>query len=68
MRLNNLSEVVEQQSVVISIQSGVINDLFQLLAQHMAAEELDTLPVVARINAAAGIMAETERGSCDESE
>ncbi len=54
---NNLVEIVEQQNAIISIQSGVINELFQLLSQYMAAEELDALPVIARINRAAEIRA-----------
>lgn len=57
---NNLVKVVEQQNVIISIQSGVINELFQLLSQHIAAEELDSLPVIARINRAAEIRAEID--------
>lgn len=60
MQQNNLSEVVERQSVIISIQSGVINDLFQLLSQHISADELDALPVVARINVAADMRMEAE--------
>ena len=46
----NLVEIVEIQSAVISIQAGVIKDLFSLLSQYMTAEELDSLPEVARIN------------------
>lgn len=38
--------------------SEVINELFQLLMQHISAEEADSLPVVKEINHAAGIMAE----------
>lgn len=54
---SNLVEVVEKQNAIISIQAGVINELFQLLSQHVAAEELDALPVIARINTAAEIRA-----------
>lgn len=54
---SNLVEVVEKQNAIISIQAGVINELFQLLSQHVAAEELDALPVIARINTAADIRA-----------
>lgn len=57
---NNLVEVVEKQNAIISIQAGVINELFQLLSQHVAAEELDALPVIARINTAAEIRAEID--------
>lgn len=52
---SNLVEVVEKQSSVISIQTGVIRDLFNLLSQYMAAEELDALPEADRINTAARI-------------
>lgn len=45
---SNLVEVVEKQSSVISIQAGVIRDLFNLLSQYMSAEELDALPEVIR--------------------
>lgn len=57
---NNLVEVVEKQSLIISIQSGVINELFQLLSQYMTAEELDNIPAISRINTAAQIRAEIE--------
>lgn len=62
MQQNNLSEVIERQSVIISIQSGIINDLFQLLSQYVTLDELDKMPVVAKINAAAGLRMETEGG------
>ena len=57
---SNLVEVVEKQNAIISIQAGVINELFQLLSQHVAAEELDALPVIARINTAAEIRADID--------
>jgi len=57
---SNLVEVVEKQNAIISIQAGVINELFQLLSQHVAVEELDALPVIARINTAAEIRAEID--------
>lgn len=57
---SNLVEVVEKQNAIISIQAGVISELFQLLSQHVAAEELDALPVIARINTAAEIQAEID--------
>jgi hypothetical protein len=60
MMQSNLTEVVEKQSLIISIQAGVINDLFGLLGQYMATEELDALPVIARINTAAEIRAEID--------
>lgn len=55
---SNLVEVVEKQSSVISIQAGVIRDLFNLLSQYMSAEELDALPEVDRISTAAQIAAD----------
>lgn len=55
---SNLVEVVEKQSSVISIQAGIIRDLFNLLSQYMSAEELDALPEVDRINTAAQIAAD----------
>ena len=57
---SNLVEVVEKQNAIISIQAGVINELFQLLSQHVVAEELDALPVIARINTAAEIRSEID--------
>ena len=50
-------KIVEQQNAVIRIQSGVIDELFTLLLQHISAEEADGLPCVARINQAAQIRA-----------
>jgi hypothetical protein len=55
-------EVVEKQNAIISIQSGVINELFCLLMQHISADEADALPVVERINEAAGLREWIERG------
>lgn len=46
----SLTEVVDTQSTVISMQAKVINDLFQVLGQYMAAEELDALPAVRTVN------------------
>lgn len=53
-------KVVEQQNAVIRIQSGIIDELFLLLMQHISAEEADALPVIARINQAAEIRREIE--------
>lgn len=50
--------VVEQQNTIIRIQSGVIDELFLLLMQHISADEADSLPCIARINQAAEIRAE----------
>lgn len=50
-------KVVEQQNAIIRIQSGVIDELFMLLMQHISADEADTLPCIDRINQAAQIRA-----------
>lgn len=60
MQRNDLVEVVDLQNEIIQIQSGVIDELFRLLSQHISAAELDTLPVIAEINHAAQIRAEIE--------
>lgn len=51
-------EIVEKQNAIIRIQSGVIDELFLLLMQHISAEDADALPVIARINQAAEIRRE----------
>lgn len=56
-----LSEIVDKQNSIISMQAGIINELFQLLSMHIDAEELDCLPVVSKINAAAEIREELMR-------
>lgn len=56
--MDNLVEIVENQSKVISIQSGVISDLFTLLAQYMSVDELNSLPQVDSINEAAILASE----------
>jgi hypothetical protein len=60
MRNDNLVGIVDLQNEIIRIQSNVIDELFRLLSQHIAAEELDNLPVIAEINLAAQIKAEIE--------
>lgn len=50
-------KVVEQQNAIIRIQSGVIDELFILLMQHISADEADALPCIDRINQAAEIRA-----------
>lgn len=51
--MRSLSELAEEQNVIIKLQSDVINELFLLLMQHITAEEADALPMVAQINSAA---------------
>lgn len=58
MQSADLVEVVDKQNEIIRIQSGVIDELFRLLSQHISAEELDSLTVIAQINHAAQIRAE----------
>lgn len=61
MKLNPL-EIVERQDAIIQIQSGVIDELFRLLMQHISAEEADSLPVVGKINKAASMRQGMEGG------
>ena len=51
----NINEIVDRQNTIISMQSDIINELFQLLGQHIATDELDQLPQVQKINLAAEI-------------
>lgn len=55
-------ETVEKLNAIINIQSGVIDELFSLLMQHISADEADALPVVQRINEAADLRKWMERG------
>lgn len=55
-------ETVEKLNAIIQMQSGIINELFQVLMQHISADEADELPVVERINEAAGLRQWMERG------
>lgn len=48
-------EMVDRQTAVIKMQADVINELFKLLSQHISAEELDSLPVIDKINEAANL-------------
>ena len=50
-------KIVEQQNAIIRIQSGVIDEIFILLMQHISADEADALPCIDRINQAAQIRA-----------
>lgn len=51
----DLVRVVESLTQVISIQAGVIDELFKTLMQHMEADEIDRLPCVERLNRAAAL-------------
>ena len=57
----SINEIVEKQNKVISMQSEIINELFQLLGQHVAPDELDQLPQVQKINLAAEIREDIRR-------
>ncbi len=57
----SISEIVYRQNKVISMQSEIINELFQLLGQHVAPDELDQLPQVQKINLAAEIREDIRR-------
>jgi len=55
-------EVVETLNHIIRLQSDVISELFLLLGQHIAAQELDSLPVIEKINLAAEMRMGIDRG------
>lgn len=54
--MDSAFETVERQAAVIKMQADIINELFQLLGQHIAAEEMDQLPCVQKINEAARLL------------
>lgn len=58
--MSNLVEIVDRQNSIIQLQSETINDLFQLLAQHLTMKELDKLPCKERINQAVALQAEID--------
>ena len=60
--------VLDELDQITRMQAEVINDLFKLLSQHIAADELDSLPVVGKINEAARIRAEIDKGICGETQ
>ncbi len=53
--MNGAYEIIECQNCVIKMQADVISELFNILAQHIDPDELDSLPPVKKINAAADI-------------
>lgn len=59
--MNNPVEIIDRQNAIIQLQSQTINELFQLLMQHISVDEADNLPCVERINQAAMLRAENER-------
>ncbi len=54
-------EIIEKQNDIIRIQSGVIDELFRLLLQHISAAEADRLPVLQRMNLAASLRADLSK-------
>lgn len=60
MNKPNQVEVVETLTTIISTQSGVINELFMLLSQHISAEELDEMEVIKKINTAVRLRRDME--------
>lgn len=55
-----ITEIVSTQEHIIRIQSEVIDGLFALLSQHIAADELDAIPEIRKINLAARLRADME--------
>lgn len=51
-------DALEKQNEIIRIQSGIIDDLFRMLLQHITAAEADKLPILERMNMAAALRAE----------
>lgn len=58
--MSNLVEIVDRQNAIIQLQSQTINELFQLLMQHISADEADNLPCMERISQAAALRSEIE--------
>lgn len=54
------TEIIDTQNMIIKMQSEIIYELFGLLKQHVSVEELDNMPVVGKINAAAKLNMEIE--------
>ena len=55
------NEIIEIQAAIISMQSKVINKLYQQLSQLMTAEELDKSVELKTINKIAELQAELDR-------
>lgn len=54
------TEIIDTQNMIIKMQSEIIYELFGLLKQHVSVEELDNMPVVGKVNAAAKLNMEIE--------
>lgn len=53
--VSRYSEIIDMQADIMDYQTKVISELFSLLGQHIAAEELDTLECVKDVNKAAAL-------------
>lgn len=58
--MDGLVKAVEKQNKIIQIQSEVINELFMLLLQHIAAAEAGKLPLMNQIRHAVELQKEIE--------
>ena len=57
--MSNL-EIIDTQNEIIRLQSEVISELFRQVSNYVALEEIDSLPVVQKINRAADLRKEIE--------
>ena len=55
------NEIIETQAVIISMQSKVIDKLYQQLSQLMTVEEIDKSVELKTINKIAELQAELDR-------
>ena len=55
------NEIIETQAVIISMQSKVIDELYQQLSQLMTVEEIDKSVELKTINKIAELQAELDR-------
>ena len=53
--VSKYSEIIDMQADIMDFQTKVIGELFNLLGQHIAAEELDTLECIKDVNKAAAL-------------
>ena len=47
--LGKIEELVYAQTQIINLQSGIIDELFQLVLQYMTIEEIDRCPLLESI-------------------
>lgn len=57
----NANEIIDTQAVIISMQSKVIDKLYQQLSQLMTVEEIDKSVELKTINKIAELQAELDR-------